>query len=332
MLDLNELNPRRVVLVMILILLVFSPYHLTLTDGQTPPTDLIGVNIALYYGDASSSTSSRTALQFMFQWMNATVDLLYASDIKDGDLADYDMVVIPGGWAGTYNEDLAGSGITEIREFVGDGGSFFGVCAGAYFGCNLVSWEGGTLDYPLGLFGGWGVGPIDEIASWPNYAMGEIVLNHSSAIIDLSGEPANHSVMYYGGPWFDTTGQEDIHTLATFAANDKPAMIAFEYEDGRVFLSGPHPEWEEDSDRDNCTWENGLEDEGSEWDMMLAVALWLVENLETSTSETTTNTPTPTDVPTSPTGLTSATVIAFGIIGVSLVLLCVRNRSKSVKI
>lgn len=311
---------------MTLTLLVLSPYHIMLVDGETPRADLNGVNIALYYGDASSSSSSRTALQFMFSWMNATVDTLYASDIKNGDLADYDMIVIPGGWAGTYNEDLAGSGIIEIQEFVEDGGSFFGVCAGAYFGCNLISWEGGTIDYPLGLFGGWGVGPIEEIASWPNYAMTRIQINHSSLIIDFSDEPVNHTVMYYGGPWFDISGQEDIHTLATYEANNKSAMIAFECEEGRVFLSGPHPEWEEDSNRDNSTWENDLDDDGSEWDMMLSVALWLVENLEV-----TTETPTPTDGPTPSSGLTEVSMIAIGIIGITMLFLYVRNRAKQGK-
>jgi len=51
-----------------------------------------------------------------------------------------------------------------------------------------------------------------------------------------------------------------------------------------VFLSGPHPEWEEDSQRDNSIWENEFDDQGSEWDMMMKVSLWLVEDLESSTT------------------------------------------------
>lgn len=315
------------VLLAILTLIVFSPYCITNTNAQTSPADLNGMSIALYYGDASSSTSSRTALQCMFSWMNATVDILHASDIKAGELSYYDMIVIPGGWAGTYNEELAGSGITEIREFVRNGGSFFGVCAGAYFGCNLVYWENGALDYPLDLFGGKGVGPVEEIASWPNYAMTEIILNHSSSIIDFSKEPQNHTVMYYGGPWFDISGQDGVHTLATYAANNMSAMIAFEYEDGRVFLSGPHPEWEEDSNRDNSSWENGLDDKGSEWNMMLSISLWLVEN-HSATPETTysTNGPTP-----APADYFGASIIAIGAIAIALVLLIVvKNRRKNV--
>jgi len=69
-------------------------------------------------------------------------------------------------------------------------------------------------------------------------------------------------------------------------------MIAFEYEEGRVFLSGPHPEWEEGSNRDGCTWENFFDDQGSEWDLMLKISLWLTEGFTTSTTTTTTSTDT----------------------------------------
>jgi hypothetical protein len=85
--------------------------------------------------------------------------------------------------------------------------------------------------------------------------------------------------------------------LATYAENDESAMIAFEYDDGRVFLSGPHPEWEEDSARDNSIgWDAVFDDFGSEWPMMLKVSLWLLENSwPATTSPTSTTTPSTTD-------------------------------------
>jgi len=52
-------------------------------------------------------------------------------------------------------------------------------------------------------------------------------------------------------------------------------MVAFEYGKGRVFLSGPHPEIEVDSDRDGSNKFNTLSDEGSEWPLLLAVMKWL---------------------------------------------------------
>ena len=317
------LNPRRSIVLVIMTLFVFSPFCITRAVSQTHSTDLDGMKIALYIG-SSTSTNSRTSMQFMFSWMNASVDILYASDISGGALSDYDMLAVPGGWAGDYNVDLAGTGITEIRNFVEDGGAFFGVCAGAYFGCDKLLWEGGILEYPLNLFEGFGIGPVEEIAVWPNRAMTEIVINQTSPLIDLSGEPENHTVMYFGGPWFDIAGKEGIHSLATYAANNESAMIAFEYEDGRVFLSGPHPEAEEDSDRDNViSWDNAFDDFGSEWDMMLKVSLWLLEN---SGSETTSPTSTSSPSNTTPEEpfkldpMVVISIISWGVLVIALVL------------
>jgi glutamine amidotransferase-like uncharacterized protein len=240
-------------------------------------------NIAVYNG-GTQSQSSKTALKLMFDWMNASTEIVYQGDIDSEYLESFDMIVIPGGWAPSYIEDLGTDGIRAIREFVEDGGAFFGVCAGAYFACDIIIWEGHTTQYPLDLVNSTGIGPIDEIALWPNYDMCVIELNHDSVSVDLSGEPLNHTVMYYGGPYFEFLDEEQIDVLATFSINDKPAMVTCEYGNGRVFLSGPHPEWEEDSQRDNCIWDNELEDYGSEWNMMLKVSRWLVWKNDTHTT------------------------------------------------
>jgi hypothetical protein len=43
-----------------------------------------------------------------------------------------------------------------------------------------------------------------------------------------------------------------------------------------VFLSGPHPEIEVDSDRDGSNMFDELDDQGSEWPLLLAVMKWIV--------------------------------------------------------
>jgi hypothetical protein len=61
-----------------------------------------------------------------------------------------------------------------------------------------------------------------------------------------------------------------------------PAMIAFEYEEGKVFLTGPHPEWEEDSFRDGCVWDNYLDEDGSDWNLCKTISLWLTPSIPPS--------------------------------------------------
>ncbi|MFW9801650.1 MAG: BPL-N domain-containing protein [Candidatus Thorarchaeota archaeon] len=272
---------------------------------ETLPTDLTGIKVAVYEGvtdEQSSSLSSRTALFWMFRWMNATVDVVTAADIRNDILVDYDIIAIPGGWAWAYFQDLTNSGIVRVRNFVENGGAFFGVCAGAYFACDNIRWEGENIGYSLDLYPNLGIGPIEEIAAWPGHNMTRINLNKAVTGPDLSGEPDSHTVMYYGGPYFETAGTDGVNVIATYEVNGEPAIISYEYGQGRIVLSGPHVEWEEDADRDGVVWENVYDDEGSEWDMMLQIGLWLSENgFETATTSSTTTSFSTTTANSSPT-------------------------------
>ncbi|MFX0054997.1 MAG: BPL-N domain-containing protein [Candidatus Hermodarchaeota archaeon] len=292
----------------ILFLTLFLLITLAFADSsisfENQPTDLNGIKVAVYEGvtdEQSSSLSSRTALFWMFRWMNATVDVVTAADIRNDILNDYDIIAIPGGWAWAYFQDLTNSGVVRIRSFVENGGAFFGVCAGAYFACDNIRWEGENIGYSLDLYPNLGIGPIEEIAAWPGHNMTRINLNKAVTGPDLSGEPDSHIVMYYGGPYFETGGTDGVTVLATYDVNDEPAIIAYEYGQGRIVLSGPHVEWEEDADRDGVAWENVYDDAGSEWDMMLQIGLWLSENgFEATTSYTTSSSTTADSSPTLP--------------------------------
>jgi hypothetical protein len=68
-------------------------------------------------------------------------------------------------------------------------------------------------------------------------------------------------------------------------------MIALKYGQGSVFLSSPHPEYEEDSARDGTSAFDYLNDTDSEWGLMLKIAQWLVSSSDVTTT-TTTNTTT----------------------------------------
>jgi glutamine amidotransferase-like uncharacterized protein len=292
-------------------------------SNEVQLTDLTGIKVAVYEGvtdEQSSSLSSRTALFWMFRWMNATVDVVSAADIRDNILDEYDIIAIPGGWAWAYFQDLTNSGVAKIRSFVENGGAFFGVCAGAYFACDNIRWEGNPIAYSLDLYPNLGIGPIEAIAAWPGHNMTKINLNKAGDGPDLSGEPDSHIVMYYGGPYFETSGTERVNILATYDVNDEPAIISYEYELGRIVLSGPHVEWEEDADRDGVVWENVYDDEGSEWDMMLQISLWLSENgFETTTSTTSSTSTTTTAVP-SPTRPPFEIDTAVGLAGIIAVI------------
>ncbi|MHA2117635.1 MAG: BPL-N domain-containing protein [Candidatus Thorarchaeota archaeon] len=269
----------------VLLVLLVVPFATISQVEAQDHNDLTGVKVAVYDGGLGVSSdpreSSMAALYWMFRWMNATVEIVNASAIRGGVLDDFQLIAVPGGYAYNYHLDLGYSGKNAIRNYVEEGGSYWGSCAGAFYALEEFEWseygETTTQYYGLGLFPGRGVGPIIGIADWPNFAMTDVQINTTNELIDLSQEPSNHSIMYYGGPYFETEGMEGITTLATYSYNGMPAMIAFEYGEGngRVFLTGPHPEWEEDSYRDGSLWDNNLDENGSEWELCKTVSLWL---------------------------------------------------------
>ncbi len=71
-------------------------------------------------------------------------------------------------------------------------------------------------------------------------------------------------ILYWDGLEFNTYERADVAVISTFDVYDEAAMVAFKYGTGKVFLTSVHPEFEEDSTRDGCTWENHFDDQGSE--------------------------------------------------------------------
>jgi len=232
------------------------------TQGQTEYDDLTGVNVAVYDGLGVMS-SSQTALTKMFEWMNATVGNVTADQIQNDALYEYDILVVPGGSETTCNIELDSEGKEKIKDFVTTGGSFFGICGGATFGANFMHFFNGAMNQVLE--------PGEVIH------MTTMHVNQSSTGPDLSNCPENVTTMYYASQYFVPDEGFSIHTIATYDYNDKAGMVAFEYQNGTVFLSSPHPEYEEDNDRDGTTFHDELNDPESEWDLLLQVSRWLIE-------------------------------------------------------
>jgi len=58
-------------------------------------------------------------------------ELVRAGDIRNGALADYRTLFVPGGWASNKAKALEKEGIDAIRRFVDRGGNYVGFCGGA---------------------------------------------------------------------------------------------------------------------------------------------------------------------------------------------------------
>jgi glutamine amidotransferase-like uncharacterized protein len=272
------------------------------SEAQVEYTDLTGVNVAIYNG-LGVMGSSRMALTRLFEWMNATVVAITASQIINESLCDYDILVIPGGSETTASSELESEGKQKIIDFIAQGGSYFGICGGATFGVTY-----------LRLFDGYIV-PGSEEGDLIHATMMHV--NQSSAGPDLSDLPVDFTTMYYASQYFVPKQGTSFYTVATYDYNDNPGMIAFEYGNGTVFLSSPHPEFEENGDRDETTFGDDLDDPDSEWDLLLRVSTWLVE---ASYVEPTDSTPPPLD-------LSLIVMVSGGVVVVAIAVVALYRRS-----
>ncbi len=271
-------NIQGILLILILYMMAVSPIP---TCAQAEQADLTGVKVAIYSG-AGVMRSSRTACTKMFEWMNATVDSVNSIDVMNGTLDDYDIFVLPGGSETTASSELGSEGRAILKGFVREGGCYFGICGGATFGANhLRLWNGYMSQLTE-------VGGIIHMTT--------MHVNQSSTGPDLSDLPENFTTMFYASQYFVPRDGFDVHRIATYETNGEAGMVAFEYESGKVFLSSPHPEYEENSDRDDDDFGDSYDDPDSEWPLLLRVSRWLVDaSVATSTSETTSETTTDVD-------------------------------------
>lgn len=250
-------------------------------------TTFLSADIALY-SDKGAWDQSVTALENMFEWMGMSIALIDADYINNNSLDDFKVICFPGGDMYQYSQDIPETGKEKIRSFVRNGGGYIGICGGAYFASETVIWQGNQLTMtPLGLFRGSAEGTIDAIVPYPQRGMCQV--NIVDTVHTITHNLSNPQwILYYWGPVLKPNTSE-VTVLGNYNAVDQPAIIAFEYDKGRVFITGTHPEIEEDSDRDGVVFadtvingtiypgEDKLDDKGSDWDLMQNAVIWCLK-------------------------------------------------------
>ena len=249
-------------------------------DGLEPPDEFRETKVALL----TWSGALLPAAEAMLEYMGFQVETVSGGDIRYGALKDFDVLVCPGGSGGPF-DDLGANGVNRIRRFVEDGGGYLGICAGALYASDYFVWAGVPSFEPpfdeelvmgremsLDLFPGVGYFPIEEISV--HTAMTQInIVDHAHPVTDAM--PDHMHVFYAQGPYLEPHDGANVTVLATYDATGDPAIVALQYGRGRVLLSGVHPEYELDSDRDGSPPDPRLSDQGSEWPLVVEAMKWL---------------------------------------------------------
>ena len=230
---------------------------------------------AAVYDNEGAWNESVAALTRLLTWMNYTVETVDSAAINSGALDGLSLLCVPGGDMYQYSQSLGAAGKRRVRGFVEEGGGYLGVCGGAYFSLDTVVWRGRTLPMELlRLVPGTAVGPMDELAPYPGYAMTEVAYTgQGRGFFEGLGESA--WMLYYWGPALMVEESPGVSILGVYGGNGLPAVVVSERGSGRVALVGSHPEIEENDARDGSMWGRGLDDRGSDWPMLERLVAWV---------------------------------------------------------
>ncbi len=203
------------------------------------------LRVALYDDGGSAGPGVPKMREHLGGMPECAVTLVTAAQIREGVLADHDVLVVTGGSGRKQADTLGERGRTEVREFVAAGGGYVGICAGAYLAC-----EG----FP------WGLRILDAKTVSPKWKRGR-----ADVRVELTGEgrrilgpvPAEFEVRYANGPIIQPAGSDEIPDFRSWALFrsevaendsppgvmiDSPALAAGMFGLGRVLVSSPHPE------------------------------------------------------------------------------------------
>jgi len=208
----------------------------------------------------------------IFDCGSVSVKLIDSCDVIKGQwVSTTSLFIMPGGRDLPFLKKLTHNGMKNIREFVLNGGSYLGICAGAYFACDSIEFQkGGALEVLgeryLKFYSGKAIGPaladgaysyespikallakvgIDEDSVYIYYNGGCLFtepLPSNSKIIgcyqDLPGSPAAivSSRVGVGKVVLSGVHFEYPYDYAIKDACISSCVSSREFEDGRVFL------------------------------------------------------------------------------------------------
>jgi len=167
-------------------------------------------------------------------------------EILAGALAQFHVLVVPGGSGSGEAKAITAAGREALRRFVRNGGGYVGVCAGAYLAASNYSWSLALIDARV----------IDR-AHWKRgKGTVSIELTPEGRRI-LGGSDGTFAVRYANGPLLAAAERPDIpdfvplaHFRSEIAENGAPkgvmlgtpAIVAGRWGRGRVVAASPHLE------------------------------------------------------------------------------------------
>ncbi|KHJ31733.1 putative biotin apo-protein ligase [Erysiphe necator] len=218
------------------------------------------VDVLIYSGLGSSAESVRHCLYSLRRLLvpnYAVISVTERTILREPWTKSCALLVFPGGADTGYCNSLNGDGFRIIDQYVRRGGAYLGFCAGGYFGSSRCEFEVGNRSLEV-------VGPR-ELSFFPGTCRGsafkgfeynseagakavELIIPSESSL-----SPCKFNSYYNGGGAFvDAANFSDkgIEILAKYSdpldidgGDGNAAVVYCKVNQGKVILTGPHPEF-----------------------------------------------------------------------------------------
>jgi len=228
---------------------------------MTRPRGELSLRVALYDSGGVGGSGPRNLQEVMKTIPRSLTWRVGPSDIREGALSHFDVVIFPGGSGSKQAAALGIEGRRQVCTFVERGGGFVGICAGAYLAAANYKWSLKICNYKtfceareipgVGRKSMWYRGPSSTV---------EMELTSEGRRI-LGDRAASFPVRYHNGPIVSPAGIDGLpgyQVLAWFRSEvahydpqkgtmvNTPAIITGAFGKGRVLSISPHPESSKD--------------------------------------------------------------------------------------
>ncbi len=205
-------------------------------QNPTPPLQSARdyrIGALIYHGDATAFGDVESISEILdhqgISHQDVTSEELNRMSIDE--LAQFGMLIWPGGYAGQMSASLEPKARQAIQQAVRERGvSFVGICAGAFIAVSPAAAVGESGP-------SWGLS-ILPAPTLPYYHLEDEGIDYSLVEVEVSGGQRGRFV-WWGGPALPEVSKG---VIARYADDHQPAVIQTQAGLGWVILSGPHPE------------------------------------------------------------------------------------------
>lgn len=212
--------------------------------------------VGVFIGDSASRIGAEPLFQVCAAIRGIDCEPIGPSDIVQGALFRFEAVMFPGGSGSAQARSLTVEGCQRIREYVGSGGGFVGICGGAYLSTLQYSWSLGILNAQVLTSN---LDPESDSRNGLWYRGGpqtvNIQLTSAGKIAFMTNSNNLIGVRFHNGPILLPGHSNDLapfEVLAHYRSEicrieeqrgtmvNTPAIVLTSFGAGRVMAIGPH--------------------------------------------------------------------------------------------